>query len=105
YWFDSATYSPAKTNSALLRQTKNALLGAGIEMPDTAREIVFPQGVPLIQQAEQAKQRTEGVVPPVPSEEASDATTGEGGLRNENSDINEQASSTVPEAEQNLLKE
>ena len=49
YWFDSATYSPYKINSALLRQTKNALLKGGIELPDSAREIIFPKGVPVIQ--------------------------------------------------------
>lgn len=105
YWFDSATYSPGKTNSALLRQTKNALVAAGIEMPDTAREVVFPRGVPLIQQAEQAAPPAEEPAATAASEESSDATTSEGGLRNETSGISERASSTVPEAERNLLKE
>ena len=47
YWFDSGTHSPAKINSALLRQTKNVLLESGIELPDPAREVVFPRGVPV----------------------------------------------------------
>ena len=48
YWFASAAYSPAKINSALLRLTKDALLKGGIELPDPAREVVFPRGVPII---------------------------------------------------------
>ena len=67
YWFDSATYSPYKINSALLRQTKNALLKGGIELPDSAREVIFPKGVPVIQttsscgsQARSRKRRRRG---------------------------------------------
>ncbi|HEV7275552.1 MAG TPA: mechanosensitive ion channel family protein [Devosiaceae bacterium] len=105
YWFDSATYSPDKTNSALLRQTKNVLTSAGIEMPDTAREVVFPKGVPLVQLPEHAEPQPVKGSGPASSDEASDATTGEGGLRNETSGIREQANTTVPEAGQNLLKE
>ena len=55
YWFDSATYSPYKINSALLRQTKNALLKGGIELPDSAREVIFPKGVPVIQMTSTAE--------------------------------------------------
>lgn len=105
YWFDSATYAPDKTNSALLRQTKNVLLSAGIEMPDTAREVVFPRGVPIVQAEGPAVQQAVETAPADSGEEASDATTGEGGLLNETSEISGQASSTVPEAGQNLLKE
>ena len=47
YWFASAVYSPEKINSALLRLSKDALLKGGIELPDPAREVVFPQGIPV----------------------------------------------------------
>ncbi len=47
FWFDSSTYSPIKLRSALMRQTKQALLANGISMPDEAREIIFPQGLPI----------------------------------------------------------
>ena len=61
YWFDSATFAPNKINSALLRLSKNALLEGGIELPDPAREVVFPKGVPLtrtqfVPRAENVKQ-------------------------------------------------
>jgi small conductance mechanosensitive channel len=105
YWFDSAAYSPAKINSALLRQTKNALLQGGIEMPDPAREVVFPQGVPIRQMAALA---ADAAVAPtlatsVPAEEIRDATAEEGDLASESRTIDQQAG-RVPEAEVNLLK-
>ncbi len=48
YWFDGKAYSPLKLRSMLLRQVKTVLTEAGISMPDEAREVIFPQGVPVI---------------------------------------------------------
>ncbi len=48
YWFDGAEVSPLKLKSELVRRIKQALTDAGISMPDEAREIIFPEGVPLI---------------------------------------------------------
>lgn len=48
YWFDGAELSPLKLKSSLIRKIKQALLDAGISMPDEAREIIFPQGVPVV---------------------------------------------------------
>lgn len=114
YWFDSKTYSPAKANSALLRLTKGTLLKAGIEMPDPAREVVFPKGVPLLQMGEQQKGMPtgEGAVSPQPvappdvvsADETSDATEGEGALTNETEEVRGQSRGEVPEASENLLK-
>lgn len=47
YWFDATRYSPPKLKSSLQRLTKRTLTDAQITMPDEAREIVFPQGVPV----------------------------------------------------------
>jgi small-conductance mechanosensitive channel len=106
YWFDSATYSPAKINSALMRQTKNRLLQEGIELPDAAREVIFPRGVPLLQGAETATAPTAGDARRglVPAAESSAATEAEGDLASESSDISSQPDGTVPEAAENLLK-
>ncbi|WP_235679145.1 mechanosensitive ion channel family protein [Aquibium microcysteis] len=85
YWFDSATYSPAKINSALLRLSKNALMAGGIEMPDTAREVVFPKGVP-IRRADRASRPRPAALPredPVPPSDGEAATVGEGDLASE----------------------
>jgi small conductance mechanosensitive channel len=108
YWFDSAAYSPNKINSALLRQTKNALLKGGIELPDAAREVIFPKGVPFIQMTSK-----EQVLPKAGSsasaaraaDEMSDTTPSEGGLSNETVEMRQQQSEgNLPEAQENLLK-
>lgn len=106
YWFNSQTYSPAKTNSALLRLTKNALLDAGIELPDPAREVVFPKGVPVVHMAE-APQLPQ--IQNLPDEsaavnETSDATAGEGELTNETDQVRGHSQGAVLEASENLLK-
>jgi len=108
YWFDSATYSPYKINSALLRQTKNALLKGGIELPDSAREVIFPKGVPVIQTTSTAEARREaeseaGAVHA--ADEMSETTPSEGDLSNETVEMREQQSEgNLPEAQENLLK-
>lgn len=104
YWFNSRTYSPAKANSALLRLTKKTLLDAGIELPDPAREVVFPKGVPLVHTTEEPQP------PPIPSDErtglseTSDATAGEGKLTNETDQVRGHSQGDVIEASENLLK-
>ncbi|MCK0139246.1 mechanosensitive ion channel family protein [Aliiroseovarius sp. F47248L] len=47
YWFNGETISPLKLKSVLIRRVMKALTDAGISMPDEAREIIFPEGVPL----------------------------------------------------------
>ena len=108
YWFDSATYSPDKINSALLRQTKNALLKGGIELPDSAREVIFPKGVPVIQMAsttEVSREAGSAAGADPAADEMSDTTPSEGDLSNETLEIREQQSEgNLPEAQENLLK-
>ena len=48
YWVNVRDYSLLKVKSSVLRLVKLALMEAGVSMPDDAREIIFPQGVPLI---------------------------------------------------------
>ena len=109
FWFDGKTYSPIKLRSALMRQTKQALIENGISMPDEAREVIFPNGVPIHRAAPTALDRgreepREPAAPrTTPAEEAVD-TAAEGGLANE--DILGQAvGAKVPEAQENLLEE
>ncbi|MCK8463193.1 mechanosensitive ion channel [Aliiroseovarius sp. S1339] len=47
YWFNGAAVSSLKLKSALIRRVKKSLTEAGISMPDEAREIIFPDGIPL----------------------------------------------------------
>ncbi|MEQ8860810.1 MAG: mechanosensitive ion channel family protein [Pseudomonadales bacterium] len=109
YWFDSVAYSPYKINSALLRQTKNALLTAGIELPDAAREVIFPKGVPVIRMtspADVALHEAESSAGATrAADEASDTTPSEGDLSSETVEMREQQSEgNLPEAQDNLLK-
>jgi small-conductance mechanosensitive channel len=110
YWFDSSAYAPNKINSALLRLSKNALLKHGIELPDPAREVVFPKGVPVIQtrKTTQPQTRTAPVeAPPLAhaEEETSAATPAEGSLANESKALSETAAGSAPEGQENLLKD
>ena len=109
YWFDSGTHSPAKINSALLRQTKNVLLKRGIELPDPAREVVFPRGVHVTMLSGTAEPSTpsssDSIKPNVASPgDSSDTTEGEGNLSSETKVIRQQAEGTAPEGKENLLK-
>ncbi|MEO6381246.1 MAG: mechanosensitive ion channel family protein [Nitrobacter sp.] len=111
YWFDSGTHSPAKINSALLRQTKNVLLEGGIELPDTAREIVFPRGIPVKMLNETTEPRapvsstsTNFKIAATEADDSSDATEGEGNLSSETKEISGKAVANTPEAKENLLK-
>lgn len=107
YWFASAVYSPEKINSALLRLSKDALLKGGIELPDPAREVVFPKGIPVFRAentgradaaAMEASERLHAEEAGLP------ATIGEGELRNETGEASLQPDDSSPEAETNLLK-
>ncbi|APH74778.1 mechanosensitive ion channel family protein [Aquibium oceanicum] len=105
YWFDSATYSPAKINSALLRLSKNALLSGGIELPDPAREVVFPQGVPFYRRdrpAEKSPASTKQKKSPPVDDQA--VTIGEGNLQSETREAAERPRGEIPESSENLLK-
>lgn len=106
YWFTSKTYHPAKTNSALLRLTKDALLKGGIELPDPAREVIFPRGVPIVHMDE-ASGATFGppeVDRPSLDEDSTAATIGEGDLLNDSEEVSSRSEGKVPEGEENLLK-
>ena len=47
FWIDLEHYDPIKVTSSLMRQAKTHLIESGITMPDEAREIIFPNGVPV----------------------------------------------------------
>lgn len=90
YWFDSDTFSPIKIKSALLRLTKQKLTEAGISMPDEAREVVFPDGVPVFGLSGEVLKEARKTRPKPPSphtERAETATESEGGLLNEEDEV------------------
>ncbi|MCB0322016.1 MAG: mechanosensitive ion channel [Bdellovibrionales bacterium] len=54
FWIDVQASNPFKVTSSVIRQVKAAFQQAGISMPDDAREIIFPQGVPVSMLAQPA---------------------------------------------------
>lgn len=113
FWLDGRTYSIFKVRSALIRQVKRALQDAEISMPDAAREIIFPQGLPL-RRADAAILSNLGAAPAEPRNtpeaarsakaEAADTSKGEGDLKSEEAGLKRQASAgDLPEGGENLL--
>jgi hypothetical protein len=49
FWYDATQYAPIKIKSSILRLVKRGLQDANISIPDEAREIVFPNGIPIVQ--------------------------------------------------------
>ena len=116
YWFDGHKYSTLKVKSALLRLMKKALVEAGISMPDDAREVIFPQGVPVVQLAGNAEQTARALAAHDIEENAraeadniesaEDATEAEGDLENEREELEAQAASAGNvEGDNDLLDE
>ena len=102
YWINVRDYSLLKVKSSVLRLTKKALLDAGISMPDDAREIIFPQGVPLLDQRDGAQQ---GPKAETPRESGADSTSAEGNLGNDQDKIAERAAKAEsPEDRTDLLE-
>ncbi|WP_197531268.1 mechanosensitive ion channel domain-containing protein [Posidoniimonas corsicana] len=47
FWVDASKYSHIKVRSAIMRLVKRRLQRDGFTLPDEAREMIFPQGVPV----------------------------------------------------------
>lgn len=106
FWVDTVRYSQLKVRSAIIRLTKRAFDEAGISMPDEAREVVFPHGVPIrtlseeqVAMVDQTRRQQRA------DDDASPAHSAEGDLSSEADEIEQQArQSRTPEAGQNLLE-
>jgi small conductance mechanosensitive channel len=97
--------------SSVIRLVKLAFQQHGISMPDEAREVVFPQGVPVtLHDGKHDETRGDNLPrrpPPSPSSEGLDAvsTRAEAGLSSEASVLEEQARQGKPlDEEENLLR-
>lgn len=111
FWINSHTHSGLKVKSAAIRLSLAALSEAGISMPDDAREVVFPDGVPLIQfdekthEARKARASEESIDRARHDQEIA-ATEAEGDLGSEVEELNRQAAESVlPEEGKDLLEE
>lgn len=109
FWINGREYSWMKVRSSLIRQVKRAFQEQGISMPDGAREVVFPRGVPVTVLAEkpstaQAGQQEIDSKTEVQHEKADAVSTAESGLYSEAMAIEEQARQAQPMQEgENLL--
>ncbi len=104
FWFDSDTYSPLKLRSALMRQTKQALLDGGISMPDEAREVIFPQGLPIYRTDPPARRSDAPAAPRTQGVAEHEATPAEGGLASEGGDLMREAGDArTADERENLL--
>ena len=106
FWFDGRSYSIFKVRSSVMRQVKRALQDKGISMPDAAREVIFPEGVPIHREQSELRPSEEVPSPRAAEKTAESATVsaGEGTLKSEEGDLKRQAAaSDIPEARDNLL--
>lgn len=111
FWFNGTRYEGLKIKSSLIRLSKRALEAADISMPDEAREVIFPLGVPIVG-AERTGPATEAAIPPPRPTSPLQArgpdpvsTQAEGGLRSEDDQIKEQAArARLPEEGADLLE-
>ncbi len=104
FWINGREHSWLKVRSSLIRLVKRAFQTHGISMPDEAREVVFPQGVPVSRidaqatQIQSSRKRAPEEEPDTPS------TKAEAGLSSEANVIEEQARQAKPlQEEENLL--
>ena len=105
FWIDGSQHSWLKVRSSVIRLLKLALQRAGVSMPDEARELIFPQGVP-VRMLSDTPSGENGHPPRAckdhPDEEVT--TRAEASLKSEAEEIREQADRAwTPDSGENLL--
>ncbi|MEZ4769268.1 MAG: mechanosensitive ion channel family protein [Caldilineales bacterium] len=110
FWIDGNRYDQYKVKSSVIRLTKIALLREGFTLPDAAREVVFPRGVPIISPQATAAvdadlaRRTDASEILQPVESVAISTPAEDQLGSDDEKIREQArSARIPEEGRDLL--
>lgn len=110
FWVNGRKHSWLKVRSSVIRLVKRAFQTHGISMPDEAREVVFPQGIPITMLDGRPAGTPDARAmeqPPAdsPSEEPDVVSTkAEGGLQSEAGVLEEQARQAQPLREvKNLL--
>lgn len=108
FWVNTQQHNLFKVKSSVLRLIKTAYMEEGISMPDEAREMVFPNGVPVQLTGDSPTPSKRKVIieeETIPSEDSKLSTKGEGGLESNDEEIREQArQSRSPEEGEDLLK-
>jgi small-conductance mechanosensitive channel len=109
FWIDGSQHSWLKVKSSAIRLVKRAFQAHGVSMPDEAREVLFPEGVPV--HLLDHRRAGEAAVPSNSRRRAAEpraesaAVEAEGGLHSEAKQIEEQARlARNPEEGENLLR-
>lgn len=111
FWLNGREHSWLKVRSSVIRLVKRAFQERGVSMPDEAREVIFPQGIPVTmldvkQRETQASRPAKRCQVRPPGEDVHMASTKtEGRLESEAGLIKEQARQLQPlNHEENLLE-
>jgi small conductance mechanosensitive channel len=111
FWLNGKEHSWLKVRSSVIRLVKQAFQQQGISMPDEAREVVFPRGIPVTlldgnpswMSGVESKERPAPSFPSPGQDTVS--TEAEAGLSSEAGMIKEQARQAKPlDEEENLLR-
>lgn len=105
-WIDGSRHSMLKMKSVAMRLVVNAFDNAGISLPDEAREVIFPEGVPVSieRDGDSGAPPHRELVPATRSKSTPISTEAEGGLETEALDIEKQArDSRDPEGGADIL--
>lgn len=103
FWLDGDQHSWLKVKSSVIRFVKRAYQDAGISMPDEAREMTFPQGVPVrMIEEETAVGPAQAAQSKPTTEPEAVSTKAEAGLQSEAEEIKEQSRNSWTPGE-NLL--
>jgi len=115
FWLDGKRFDALSVSSALMRRAKAALLQAGVSLPDEAREVIFPAGVPLrvkgdqkslsIQTEQEADIAAEERIDARANQsDTVDAIDAEGGLENTTDRIQQHARDSERDDAKNLIE-
>jgi small-conductance mechanosensitive channel len=92
FWLDGGRHSWAKVKSSVIRLVKRAFQDSEISLPDEAREVTFPHGVPVrMIEGEGAVEHVEPALAKPAAESETVATKAEAGLQSEAEEIKKQA--------------
>lgn len=109
FWLNGREHSWLKVRSSVIRLIKRAFQDHGISMPDEAREVIFPHGVPVTMLSESPVPARREADAPAPAARVdltleAAATPAEAGLSSEAGTLKEQAQQAQrPDEPENLL--
>ncbi|TWU46633.1 mechanosensitive ion channel family protein [Rubripirellula reticaptiva] len=114
FWLDGERFDAGSVTSSLMRQAKTALTEAQISMPDEAREVVFPNGVPVAMIDESrdfsavkgrvaVRSQGKATIDRDASRDLETASKGEGSLKNSDDEIQRHADNSEVDDSENLI--